>query len=41
MNPGGAEPMNDDKMIRMKFGGLLLTVMTLTAWGMWHLMMVE
>lgn len=33
--------MHDDKALRTKFAGVLLTVLTLVAWEMWRLMMVE
>lgn len=33
--------MEEDRVIRMKFAGLIATVVTLTMWGMWHLVMVE
>lgn len=33
--------MHYDTAIRVKFAGIIFSVMTLTAWGMWRLMMVE
>ncbi len=33
--------MEYDKVIRMKFAGLLATLVALSFWGLWHLMLVE
>lgn len=33
--------MREDELIRMKFAAILLTAVTLAAWGMWRLVTVE
>jgi hypothetical protein len=33
--------MEYDKVIRMKFAGLLVTLVVLSFWGLWNLMLVE